>query len=127
MACVLFGCSASQMQVFQKDLFAWDDANFKTASDFAVQIKKHWDYNYKFVEEFLGGKLNTEDYFMLKIQMDKIKNVEYTPGTEMNEEDVAIINVAFGKFITIGGEKLIKDGLPQFMKFVSEFKIFFGI
>ncbi len=122
----LIGCSASQTQVFQSQLFAWDDQNVKTASDFATQITKHWLFNYKVVEETLEGKLGLSEYYQLKIHMDRIKalSVRVNPLTE---EEVAIVNVNFAKFLQKGGEKLLKEGLPQLLKFVAQFKVFFGI
>ena len=122
----LAGCAGNQAQVFQDKLFAWDDKNVETARVYAKQILLHWDYNYKVIEEFLGGKLTTDDYVSLKRYMDKIKK-QIPNRDHLTEEQVAIVNVSFGKFLIAGGEKLISDGLPQFMKFVGEFRKFFGI
>lgn len=121
----MFGCTASQTQVFQSQLFAWDDANVKTATDYANQIRKNWPFNYKVVEELLEGELSLPKYFELKSHMDKI--MALVTKETLTLEEVAVVDVNFAKFLQKGGEKLIKEGLPHLLKFVSDFKVFFGI
>ena len=122
----LIGCSAKQHKVFQDKLFAWDNQNVETARQFADQILGNWDYNYAVIEEFLGGKLDTEDYVKLKTCMDKIKKQIPNKG-KLTKQQIAVVNVNFGKFLINGGQKLIENKLPQFLEFVSAFRAFFGI
>lgn len=122
---LLFGCSQKQIETFQTDLFAWDYNNLKNARAYAEHIVSVWEFNYTVIDEFLEGKLQTQEYYQVKTAMDKI--LQYTKKKKLTDKDVAVVNVSFVKFIQYGGEKLVKEGLPNFLKFVASFRKFFGI
>jgi len=121
----LTGC-ATQFGQVQQSLTQWDDQNAQATVAISQQIMKHWRMNSVFWRIQIGPRIETEDYYRLKLAWDHLDALsnEITSAPVTEEQAGAVLSW-YIKWVWAGGKELYNSVLPSILKLATQLGIKF--